>query len=120
MNINDLKVTSASSGPILDTSSGGAGGLTGATVFIQGNQGATFVTGMPANAMVSATLSPSSGSGKALAVASGYGDALGTITLTFQMPTNWADGSKVESGTMTLTFTSGSTTMTAWVTYYTD
>ncbi len=113
VSIGDLKVTTASGGPTTNTSSS-----RNVSVIIQSNQVAAFVNGMPANSFITATLSPSNGSGKSVAVTSGQTDAQGNITLTFPMPTTWADGSAVTSGTMTLTFTSGSATLTAWLTYY--
>ena len=89
------------------------------SVVIQNNQAAVFVTGMPANGAVVATLGPTQGSPKSLAVASGYADANGSITLTFTMPSTWSDGSKLESGTMSLIVSSGDVVLNGWLTYYT-
>jgi hypothetical protein len=118
-NLSNLKVTTASGGPAPgNAGSGSSNGIV--SVIIQANQVAAFISGMPANTIISATLRPSSGSGKGLAVASGQTDAQGNATLTFPMPATWADGSAVTSGTMTLTLTGGGDTLTAWLTYYTN
>ena len=114
--LSTLDVTTASGGPL--PSAGANTGSGSVSVIIQGGQVAAFVSGMPANTIVSATLTSTDGS-KSLAVASGQSDAGGNITLTFPMPTKWADGTAVTSGTMTMTLTGGGTTMTATVTYYT-
>jgi uncharacterized protein YraI len=113
--LSTLDVTTASGGPLPSGANTGSGNV---SVIIQGGQVAAFVSGMPANTIVSATLTSSDGS-KSLAVASGQSDAGGNITLTFPMPTKWADGTAVKSGTMTMTLTGGGTTKTATVTYYT-
>jgi uncharacterized protein YraI len=118
VNISNLKVTQASGGPTTNTSSGSSGGQGYISTVIQGNQATAYVTGMPANTQATATLSPSTGSGKSLAVASGQTNSGGNITLTFAMPSKWADGSAVKSGSMTLTVAGGGSTMTAWITYY--
>jgi len=112
--LSDLKVTTASGGPLPSNPSSSAN----VSVIIQNNYVAAFVVGMPANTLVSATLSPSSGSGKSLAVTSGNTDAGGNVTLTFPMPTKWADDSAITSGTMTLTLSGGGKSMTAYITYY--
>jgi len=113
--ISTLDVTTAAGGPSPSGANTGSGSV---SVIIQGGQVAAFISGMPANTLVNATLTSSDGS-KNLAVASGKTDAGGNLTLTFPMPTKWADGTAVKSGTMTLTLTGGGTTMTATVTYYT-
>ena len=117
INISTLNVTTGAGGPL--TGASGGGGPRYISVIIQGNQAAAFVTGMPGNTVLSAALSPSGGSGKAVAVASGLSDPQGNITLTFPMPTHWADGSPVTSGTMTLTVSGGGESLTAGITYYT-
>jgi uncharacterized protein YraI len=114
--VADLTITTAAGGPL--TSS--VPGPLDASVIIQANQVAAFVTGMPANTMVSATLNPTGGSGKAILVASGLTDGAGNITLTFPMPNKWADGTVIQSGTMTLTFDGGGTSLTAFLTYFTN
>ena len=120
VNIGDLKVTQAAGGPTTNTSTGSSGGQGYISVSVEGNQGYAYITGMPADTKVVATLSPSTGSGKSLAVASGWTNSSGNIILTFPMPKTWADGSAVKSGNMTLTVTGGGSTMTAWITYYTN
>ncbi len=117
-NLSNLKVTTASGGPAPGSAGGDGKGIV--SVIIQANQVAAFISGMPASTVISATLSPSGGSGKGLAVASGQTDAQGNTTLTFPMPAHWADGSAVKSGTMTLTLTGGGDMLTAFLTYYTD
>lgn len=116
IDISKLKVTTGTGGPLTSAS---GGGVRNVSVIIQGNQAAAFVIGMPADTMVSATLSPSGGSGKGVVVASGQTDPQGTITLTFPMPMNWSDGTAVSSGAMTLTISGGGETLTAGITYYT-
>ncbi|MDH5605609.1 MAG: SH3 domain-containing protein [Anaerolineae bacterium] len=118
VNINELEVTTGFGGA--DTSGGSPSGQRNVSVIIQVNQAVAFVTGMPANADVSAVLSPTEGSGKSLSVASGRTDAQGDTILTFTMPDVWADGSELESGTMTLTIKAGGESLTAWLTYYTQ
>lgn len=117
VSISDLAVTTASGGPTTNPSSGGSRYV---SVIIQGSQVAAFINGMPANANISATLSPSDGAGKSVAVANGKADAQGNLTLTFPMPTTWSDGTPVKSGTLLLTLTGGGAPLTTWVTYYTN
>lgn len=116
IDLTDLKVSTGFGGE--NTVPSGATGKLDFSAVIQYNQAAVFITGMPANGPVNATLGPSAGSAKSLAVASGYADANGTITLIFPMPTAWADGSKVESGTMSLIISSGDVVLNGWITYY--
>jgi len=116
INKSSLKVTTGAGGPVTSSS----GGKSSVTVTIQANQAIAYVNGMPANTAISATLSPTSSSGKALVVASGQTDGQGNITLIFLMPATWADGSTVTSGNMTLELTGGGASMTAWITYYTN
>jgi hypothetical protein len=120
INIGDLDVTTAFGGPNSDTSPGSNSGGLYVSVVIQGNQAVAFVYGMPANEDISAVLSPSDNSANGLLVASGQTDAQGNTALTFTMPTTWADGSALKSGTMTLTLTAGGQTLTAFITYYTN
>ena len=100
INISDLEVTTGFGGA--DTSPSTTAGQRDVSVIIQTNQAVAFVTGMPADVEISAVLSPEVGSGNGLTVASGWTDALGNATLTFTMPATWADGSDLESGSMTL------------------
>ena len=117
INIGDLEVKTGFGGPNTGASSGSELNV---SVIIQGDQAAAFVNGMPANADISAVLSPSDNSANGLLVASGQTDAQGSVTLTFTMPTTWADGSALESGTMILTLNAGGQTLTAWITYYSN
>jgi uncharacterized protein YgiM (DUF1202 family) len=116
MDINDLDVVTGYGGP--NQPAGPA--KRGISVVIQYGQASAFVTGVPANEQIVAILAPSSGSGKSLTVTSGWTDAQGNATLVFQMPTTWADGSKVKSGSMTLTVIVDDVTLTAYLTYYTN
>jgi hypothetical protein len=116
IDLTDLKVTTGFGGE--NTVPSGTTGKLDFSAVIQYNQAAVFVTGMPANGPVVATLGPSQGSAKSLQVASGYADSQGTITLIFPMPSTWADGSKVESGTMSLIISSGDIVLNGWITYY--
>lgn len=118
INIGSLKVSQASGGPTTNNSSGS--GTANVSVIIQGGQTAAFVYGMPANTNISATLSPAGGSGKGLVVASGTTDANGNVTLTYPMPSTWADGSAVTSGSLTLTISGGGKTLTGYLSYYTN
>ena len=117
INISDLEVKTGFGGPNTNTSSGSDLYV---SVIIQGNHAAAFVNGMPANEDISAVLSPSDNSANGVLVASGQTDSQGSITLTFTMPTTWADGSALKSGTMLLTLNAGSETLSAWITYYTN
>ena len=106
------------------TGYGGEGGGATSTkrevsVVIQYGQAAAFVTGMPANKEIVAILAPDVGSAKGFQVASGWTDSNGAATLVFDMPTTWADGSTIKSGSMTLTVYVGTVTYTANLTYYT-
>ncbi|MEN8243094.1 MAG: SH3 domain-containing protein [Chloroflexota bacterium] len=116
VDLTDLKVATGFGGE--NTVPSGPTGKPDFSAVIQYNQAAVFITGMPANGAVFATLGPSAGSAKSLQVASGYADAQGTITLIFPMPATWSDGSKVESGTMSLIISSGDVVLNGWITYY--
>jgi len=113
--LSTLDITTAAGGPLTSSPNTGSSNV---SVIIQGNYAAAFISGMPANTIINATLTSSDGS-KSLAVASGQSDSQGNLTLTFPMPTKWADGTAVKSGTMTLTLTGGGKTLTATITYYT-
>lgn len=116
INISDLPLTTASGGAVANPPA--SSDKATISVIIQANQVAAFASGMPANATISATLNPSTGSGNGVAVASGKSDAHGNITLTFPMPKAWADGSALTSGTMTLTLAGKGKTAVAYITYY--
>jgi len=116
MNIDDLDVVTGYGGPSQPDSPA----KRDISVVIEYGRAVTFVTGVPANQEIIAILAPSKGSAKGLQVASGWTDANGGATLIFDMPTTWADGSKITSGSMTLTVTAGDVTLTAYLTYYTD
>lgn len=120
VSMGSLKVTTASGGPVTNPSPGGSGGKGSVSVIIQANQTAAFVKGMPANTVISATLSPSGAPAKGVAVSGGRTDSQGDVTLTFPLPTTWADGSAVTSGTMTLTLSGGGATLNAFLTYSTN
>lgn len=117
LDFDDLELKTGYGGP----NTSGSTGEKSINVVIQYGNAAAFVTGMPANTETYAVLNPNSGYGpKSLAVASGYSDGDGNVTITFTMPTNWANGTKIESGKMTLTVTTGDVTQTAYLTFYTN
>jgi hypothetical protein len=117
VSLGDLEDTTGFGGPSSDISPSSGMNV---SVVIQVDQAAAFVNGMPADEDITAVLSPSDNSANGVVVASGHTDAQGNVTLTFTMPSNWADGSALKSGTMTLTLTAGGETLTAWITYYTN
>ncbi|MEK6221379.1 MAG: SH3 domain-containing protein [Chloroflexota bacterium] len=119
VNYGDLDIATGFGGANTDESSGNSSSSQNVSVIIEGNQAAAFIYGMPANQAISATLSPIDGAGgKSVSVANGQLDSDGNTALTFSMPTTWADGSALESGTMTLTLVAGGETLTAFITYY--
>ena len=119
INKKTLDVTTGAGGPV---TSGGSpsGGSSSISVSIEGGKAYAYVYGMPANTTVNATLSPSSGAGKSVVVTSGTTNPNGDLVLNFTMPTTWADGSGVKSGSLTLTVSGGGASMTAYITYYTN
>lgn len=117
VDLTDLAVSTGFGGENTAPSGGGSGSPD-FSVVIQYKQAAVFISGMPANGPVVATLGPSAGSSKSLAVASGYADANGNITLTFNMPDKWSDGTNLQSGTMSLIVSSGSIVLNGWIEYY--
>ena len=118
VNLDDLEVTTGFGGP--ETTTAGGSDFPQVSVVIQLDQAVALVSGMPANTDTVAVLKPLSGSGKNITVATGKTDANGNITLSFEMPAKWADGTKLESGSMKLDITAGGDTLTAWLTYYTN
>ena len=119
IDFEDLEIKTGYGGP--NTSPSVGTGAKSINVVIQYGDGVVFVTGMPANTETYAVLNPSSGYGlKSVAVASGYTDENGDITLAFNMPTTWADGSSIQSGELTLTVTTDDVTQTAYITYYSN
>lgn len=99
MNIMDLPVSKAVFGS-QQTSGGQSGTNKGIVVSINNNVASVSISGLAVNEPFYLMLAPSGNAVKSIAFYYGQADSNGNAQFKTTMPLTWADGSKVESGTL--------------------